>query len=123
MALVQQEFQKIDATYTHTDEKEHQNLMSMTGNNMIKGWFVHEESAVDIASLVDGAGATQSITVNGVALGDIVTGVSFGVDLVDMTVTAYVQSADTVEIRVQNESTATVNLAATTVRLIIADMT
>lgn len=63
------------------------------------------------ASLNDGAGETStSITVTGAALGDYVV-VSAPYDLQDMTVTGYVTATDTVEIRLQNESTATVNLA------------
>ena len=123
MALVNQAVRKFETNYAHTDAKEHNNLMAVTGNNLIKGMFVHEESAVDFASAVDGVGETKAVTVVGVALGDIVTGVSISVDLVDMVLTAYVSAADTVDVRLQNESTATVNLASATVRLIIADMT
>lgn len=113
---------KNDFTAGHTDAKEFNNLMAMTADGAVKG-LILGSATVNVASLDDGAGATQSITVPGVALGDIVIGTSFGVDLVDMTVTAYVQAADTVEVRVQNESTATVDLASTTVRVLIADVT
>ena len=122
MAAVASEDRDFDHSYGHTDQKEFQNWMAMTGNGQIKGVIVHEESAVNVASLVDGAGATQSITVNGVSLGDIVIGVSFGVDFVDMLAYGYVQSANTVEVRVQNESTATADLASTTVKLVILKM-
>jgi len=70
-------------------------------------------ATVDPASLVDAAGATSSVTVTGAALGDFVL-VAAPYDLVDVTVTAYVQSANTVEIRVQNESGAGANLASGT---------
>jgi len=70
-------------------------------------------ATVDPASLADGAGATSSVTVTGAALGDFVL-VAAPVDLVDTTVTAYVQSANTVEIRVQNESGSGANLASGT---------
>ena len=113
---------KNDFTAGHTDAKEFNNLMAMTADGDVKG-LILGSATVNVASLDDGAGATQSITVPGVALGDIVIGTSFGVDLVDMTVTAYVQAADTVEVRVQNESTAPVDLAETTVRVLIADVT
>lgn len=112
-----------DLTGGDTEPKRLDNLLAATGGGNIKGIIYHEEDSVNIASLSDGAGATQSITVTGVALGDIVLGVSFGVDLVDMTVTAYVQAADTVEVRVQNESASATDIASTTVRLIIADVT
>ncbi len=64
------------------------------------------------ANLVDGAGETSAgITVTGAALGDYVE-VSAPYDLQDCTVNAYVQAANTVEIRLQNESTGARDLAS-----------
>ena len=60
-------------------------------------------------NLVDGAGETKSLTVTGAALGDFVL-VSAPYDLQDMTVTGYVQAANTVEIRLQNESGGAIDL-------------
>lgn len=75
--------------------------------------------ALNVASLADGAGATSAITVPGAALGDFVL-VSLGIDLVDMTVTGYVQAANTVEVRVQNESGAgPVDLDSATLRIAV----
>lgn len=74
---------------------------------------------VDVASLIDAAGASQSVTLPGVALGDMVLGVSFGVSTQGMTVTANVTAADTVIVRVQNESGGTLDLASTTVRVLV----
>lgn len=65
------------------------------------------------ASLADGAGATLSFTVTGAALGDFVM-VAAPYDLVDITVTGYVSAADTVEVRIQNESGSTADLASGT---------
>ena len=73
---------------------------------------------VDVGSLVDGAGETETITVPGAALGDACVA-SFAVDVQDMTVTCYVQAAGAVKVRVQNESTNTVNLASTTMRVFV----
>jgi len=70
-------------------------------------------ATVDPASLADGAGATTAVTVTGAALGDFVL-VAAPYDLVDMTVSAYVQAANAVEIRVQNESGSGANLASGT---------
>lgn len=81
---------------------------------------IHRETGVNIASLADAAGASQAITVAGVALGDVVLGVAFGVDLQGITVTAYVSAANTVTVRVQNESGGTLDLASTTVTLVVA---
>lgn len=81
--------------------------------------FTHVSTGQDVASLVDAAGATVTLTVPGVQLGDMVIGFSFGVSLAGMSVTAYVSAADTVQIRVQNESAGTVDLAATTVKVLV----
>lgn len=70
-------------------------------------------ATVDPASLADGAGATVAVTVTGAALGDLVR-VAAPYDLVDLTVTAYVQAANAVEIRIQNESGSAANLASGT---------
>ena len=69
----------------------------------------------DAASLADGAGATTTVTVTGAALGDFAL-VSFGVDLAGVSVTAYVSAANTVSVRLQNESGGVVDLASTTIR-------
>lgn len=68
----------------------------------------------DPASLADGAGETSaSITVTGAALGDSVL-VYPPYDLQDTIVAGYVQAVDTVEIRLQNESTGVRDLASGT---------
>lgn len=77
-----------------------------------------ETYTLDVANLADGAGSTSTRTVAGAALGDFVL-VSFGVDLAGITVTAYVSAANTVAIRVQNESGGAVDLASTTVRIAV----
>lgn len=73
----------------------------------------------DVASLADGAGSTESFTVSGLAVGDMVIGISFGVDLSGVTVTGYVSAANTLKIRVQNESGGVVDLASTTVKVLV----
>ena len=79
-------------------------------------------ATLNAGSLVDGAGETDDITIPGVALGDMVIGASLGVDLVGITVTGYVSAANTVKFRVQNESGSTVDLASSTLRLVVARM-
>ncbi len=74
---------------------------------------------LDAGSLADAAGESDTITVPGVALGDMILGFSFGVDKAGVVVHAYVSAANTVTLRLQNESGATVDLASTTVRLVI----
>lgn len=72
----------------------------------------------DFASLVDGAGESVDVTVTGAALGDRAI-VSLGVDTVDMTLTADVTAADTVTVRLQNESGSTADLASTSVAVTV----
>lgn len=84
----------------------------------IRTAFLRGSATYDAASLVDGAGATSTITVTGAALGDLVV-VSAGVDLQGITLTAYVSAADTVSFRLQNESGGTLDLASTTFRALV----
>ena len=68
----------------------------------------------DPANLVDGAGETSSgITVTGASLGDYVL-VSAPYDLQGILAHAYVSAADTVKIRIQNETGGAINLASGT---------
>ena len=97
-------------------------VSSRRGNDQFRGMFSDTwvvTATLDAGSLVDGAGETDTVTVPGVALGDMVLGCSFAVDEAGMSVTAYVSAANTVSIRVQNESTATVDLAACKIRLVV----
>lgn len=90
------------------------NVKAVFGPNVLFG-----SATVDVASLVDAAGATSSgITVTGAALGDFVL-FSHGVDLAGISATAFVQAADTVEVRFQNESGGTLDLASTTTRVLV----
>lgn len=79
---------------------------------------LYKEETINPSSLADGAGATVSVTVPGAVLGDFVM-VSAPYDLQDVTVTGYVQAADTVEIRIQNESGGTRDLAEGLWRIIV----
>ena len=97
-------------------------IQSQRGPRQFQGifsemWLV--KATLDAGSLLDAAGETDTVAVPGVALGDIVLGISFAVDIVGMTVTGYVSAANVVTLRIQNESTATVDLASTTIRLVV----
>ena len=72
----------------------------------------------DAGSLVDGVGATTTVTVTGAALGDFAMA-SLGVDEAGISVTAYVSAANTVSVRLQNESGGTLDLASTTLRAVV----
>jgi hypothetical protein len=67
------------------------------------------------SNLVDGAGETTTVTVTGAALGDYAE-VSFSLDVEGITVTAWVSAADTVSVRLQNESGGTLDLGSGTLR-------
>ena len=100
-------------------------VVSRRGNDQFRGLFSDTWAVtctLNAGSLVDGAGETDDVTVAGVALGDMVIGASLGVDLVGLTVTGYVSAANTVKFRIQNESTATVNLASATMKIVIVRM-
>jgi hypothetical protein len=73
----------------------------------------------DTASLLDGAGVTTTIPVPGAVMGDFVMSVSAGVDMASVTMTGWVSANDVVSVRIQNESTGTVDLVSTTLRAIV----
>jgi hypothetical protein len=97
-------------------------VVARQGNDQFRGLFSDTWSVtciLDAGSLVDGAGETETIAVPGVVLGDIVLGFSFGVDKAGVVCHAYVSAANVVTLRLQNESGSTVDLASTTVKVII----
>lgn len=74
-------------------------------------------ATIDPASLIDGAGATSTITVAGLVLGKFAVDVIAPYDLQGLEVTGYVSAKDTVAIRIQNETGGTVDLASGTWRV------
>ena len=100
-------------------------VVTRRGNDQFRGLFSDTWSVratLDAGSLVDTAGETDDVTVAGVALGDMVLCASLAVDLVGLTVTGYVSAANTVKIRIQNESGSTVDLASATMDIVIVRM-
>lgn len=79
--------------------------------NVLNGFATY-----DPPSLADGVGATTTVTVTGLALGDFVLA-SFSLDLQGITVTAWVSATDTASVRFQNESGGTLDLASGTLRV------
>lgn len=75
--------------------------------------YLSGTATFDPANLVDGAGATTTVTVTGAALGDHATA-SFSLDLQGMSVTPYVSATNTVSVRFQNESGGALDLASGT---------
>lgn len=79
-------------------------------------------ATLDSASVASGAtgAATDTVTVPGVALGDMVIGMSVGVSEAGIVRRAYVSAANTVTIATDNLTGSSVDLASTTLKLIIA---
>lgn len=74
---------------------------------------------MDFGSLIDAAGETNTIAVPGAALGDIVLGPSFSLDISGLVVSAYVSSAGVVSVRVQNETGGTLDITTGTIKLLV----
>jgi len=72
----------------------------------------------DAASTVDAAGITNVIAAPGAVLGDACVA-SVSVDVVDMTLTCNIQAAGLAEVRMQNESGSTADLASSTWRVFV----
>lgn len=116
------EYFELDQSGGFTNEKLAQNIRAFTAGNRVKGVFYYT-GTIDVAGLDEAGGATSSITITGVALGDMVVGISAGVDLQDLNVTGYVQSANTVELKFSNVTVNSVDLASTTFEVIVWDLT
>ena len=99
-------------------------VVSRRGNDQFRGlfsdtWLV--TATLDSASVASGAAgaATDTVTVAGVALGDMVLGMSVGVSEAGLVRRAYVSAANTVTIVTYNPTGSSVDLASTTLQLII----
>ena len=92
------------------------------GNDQFRGLFSDTwavTATLNASSLADNVGETNTITVPGVKLGDIVMNVSMGVDVSGISITPYVSAANTVSIRFQNESGGILDLASTTIKCVV----
>lgn len=78
--------------------------------------IISGSATYDLASLVDGAGATTTVTATGAALGDFAL-VSHSLDLQGISCTAWVSATNTVSVRFQNETTGTLDIASGTIRV------
>lgn len=65
---------------------------------------------------------TTTVTVAGTALGDIVTGVSFSLDLQGLSVSGAVSAADTVSVLFFNGTAVAIDLASGTLRVRVEKM-
>lgn len=73
-------------------------------------------------SLVDGDGATTSVTATGARLGDFASA-SFSLDMQGIQLDAWVSAADTVSVRFQNETGGTIDLGSGTLRVKVSGKT
>lgn len=100
-------------------------VVSRRGNDQFRGLFSDTwevSCALDAGAVGAGATDTDTVTVPGVALGDMVLGFSMGVSEAGLVKRAYVSAANTVTIVTYNPTAGSVNLAATTLQLAIARM-
>lgn len=77
-------------------------------------------ATVDFASAIDGADVGANVTCTGVALGDVVMGVSVDVDAGDdVLITGQPTATDTVRLTFFNRSGGTIDLASTTATIVV----
>lgn len=96
------------------------------GNKQFQGafkemWFV-TNTALDFGNAATGSGtfASVDVAVPGVALGDIVMGISVGVDTVDAVIGGAVTAAGVVTLTLLNNSAGAIDLASTTGKFVVA---
>jgi hypothetical protein len=97
-------------------------VVSRRGNDQFRGLFTDTwdvSCTLDSASVGTGATATDTVTVAGVVLGDMVLGMSVGVSEAGLVRRAYISAANTVTIVTYNPTAGSVDLGGTTLQLII----
>jgi hypothetical protein len=82
-------------------------------------WLVTETLNFANAATGSGTFASLDVTVPNVALGDIVWGISLGVDTVDGVVGGAVTAANTVTLTLLNNSAGAIDLASTTGKFVV----
>ena len=97
-------------------------VTSRRGNDQFRGLFTDTwdvTCTLDAGSVSAGATDTDTVTVPGVALGDMVIGFGMTVSEAGLVKRAYISAANTVTIVTYNPTASPVNLAAATVNLVI----
>lgn len=82
-------------------------------------WMVTDTVNFGNAATGSGTFASVDVTVPNVALGDILMGVSVGVDTVDAVIGGAVTAANTVTLTLLNNSAGAIDLASTTCKFIV----
>jgi hypothetical protein len=97
-------------------------VVSRRGTDQFRGLFTDTfdvSCTLDSASVATTATATDTVTVPGVLLGDMVIGMSILVSEAGLIRRAYVSAANTVTIVTVNPTAAAIDLASTTLQLMI----
>ena len=97
-------------------------VVSRRGNDQFRGLFTDTwdvSCTLDSASVATVSTATDTVTVSGIALGDMVLGMSIGVSEAGLVRRAYVSAANVVTIVTYNPTAASVDLASTTLNMVI----
>jgi N-acetylmuramic acid 6-phosphate (MurNAc-6-P) etherase len=81
------------------------------------------KGTINFGPVADGDEAVDTIAVPGVALGDVVIGVSASITVADLTVTAFVSAANVVTVSVANNTGGSIDLAATAVFKVVVGRT
>lgn len=94
--------------------------VQQTGGQFSEMWLV-TATAQDFANAAVGSGtfASLDVAVPGVALGDMLVGVSVGVDTVDAIIWGAVTAANTVTLTLNNNSAGAIDLASTTAKFMV----
>jgi hypothetical protein len=98
-------------------------ITARQGNDQFRGVFSDTWAVtctLNSASVADQAAGTDTVAVPGVVLGDVVIAMSAGVSEAGLVRRAYVSAAGTVTIATTNTTGGAVDLASTTVKLVIA---
>jgi hypothetical protein len=77
------------------------------------------KGTINFGEVADGDEAVDTIAVPGVALGDVVIGVSASVDVADLSLTAAVTAANEVTVQVNNNTGGAVDLASAVFRVVV----
>lgn len=98
-------------------------VVSRRSNDQFRGIFNDTfvvTCTLDSASVAAAGAGSDTVTVPGVALGDFVVAMSAGVSEQGLVRRAFISAANTVTITTTNTTAAAIDLASTTVRLVIA---
>ena len=97
-------------------------VVSRRGNDQFRGLFTDTwdvSCTLDSASVSTVSTATDTVTVPGVALGDMVIGMSIGVSEAGLVRRAYISAANTVTVVTYNPTGGSVDIGGNTLQLII----